>query len=74
MFQYLAAAISINVAKPVAYFTFNHTNPGCGAPMYQFNNLSTGAVSYLWSFGYNQFSTQVNPVKNLGYPDTIQLP
>ncbi len=58
----------IKIAKPIALFSFNHTNPGCGAPMYQFNNLSTGAVSYIWSFGYNQFSTQVNPVKNFGIP------
>lgn len=58
----------INVAKPIAHFTINHTNPGCASPIYQFNNLSTGALSYVWDFGYNQYSTQVNPVRNFGIP------
>jgi PKD repeat protein len=56
----------INISKPVAFFTFTHTNPGCGSPLYQFNNLSTGAATYLWNFGNNQYSTQFNPVKNFG--------
>ncbi len=42
---------------PVANFLFNDTGSGVS-----FNNISTNAISYLWDFGDNETSTEVEPV------------
>src|SRR5436853_2757491 len=48
------------LAQPVASFTANQ-NSGCSPLNVQFNNTSTGAVSYFWDFGDGNTSTLANP-------------
>lgn len=53
--------ITIN-PKPAIAFTFSPANP-CPAPVtIQFNNTTTGANSYTWSFGDGGSSTQASPI------------
>jgi gliding motility-associated-like protein len=48
--------------QPVPNFSFTPVQP-CPPPApIQFTNLSTGATSYLWSFGDGGTSTQANPL------------
>ena len=48
-------------ASPVSQFSASQTT-GCSVPFTtQFNNTSTGAVSYLWIFGDGNTSTAVSP-------------
>ncbi|MDQ3052146.1 MAG: PKD domain-containing protein [Bacteroidota bacterium] len=51
----------ITVSKPVADFSYTIISQPCFVVMVEFQNLSTGADSYVWDFGYNQYSSQVNP-------------
>jgi gliding motility-associated-like protein len=47
---------------PIAEFTSNPTNFSTNDPVVNFQNSSTGATSYLWTFGQNLgTSTQVDP-------------
>jgi gliding motility-associated-like protein len=46
---------------PVAGFTFS-PNPAQENKATQFTNTSTGAISYLWKFGDQETSTEVNPL------------
>src|SRR5689334_3625341 len=48
------------LAQPVASFTANQTS-GCSPLNVQFNNTSTGAVSFFWDFGDGNTSTLANP-------------
>ncbi len=46
--------------KPDARFSWGPIPPQRNTPT-QFNNLSTGAIRYLWNFGDGESSTEVNP-------------
>jgi len=56
----------VNISKPIANFTFTATPVPCQSVSVAFTNLSSGADSYFWNFGNNQYSSQANPVHN--YP------
>ncbi|MCB0795578.1 MAG: PKD domain-containing protein [Flavobacteriales bacterium] len=55
------ATAMVTVSPPVvAAFTHN-AQPGCAPLDVQFNNTSSGAVSYVWDFGDGTTSTQSSP-------------
>ena len=61
--------------KPTAAFT-NSSTANCGAPLtINFNNQSTGVgnLSYLWSFGDGQTSTEANPSHTYTTTGTFSL-
>ncbi|HEX5003567.1 MAG TPA: PKD domain-containing protein, partial [Bacteroidia bacterium] len=51
----------IEVTNPQASFVVNQLLTGCTPFNVQFDNTSTGAVSYLWDFGDGTTSTLVSP-------------
>jgi PKD repeat protein len=55
----LPSYITVN-ASPVAAFTYSNTT-GCSPVSVSFNNTSTGAVGYSWSFGVGSNSTVTSP-------------
>lgn len=58
---------SVTVYRPHAAFTVTTVHP-CESQNINFTNGSTGATTYLWSFGDGSTSTLASPVHN--YPDT----
>lgn len=62
----LGAEKNIYVTTPVADFDFNASQ----FPLFRFNNLSQGAVRYVWDFGQpsspNNSSTEENPQHDYG--------
>lgn len=59
---------------PTASFSIVNNNVAVGTPI-QFNNESTGALSYIWDFGDGTFSTEENPVHIFANPGnyTVKL-
>lgn len=53
----------LQIDKPVAAFTADTPFSNCGWVRIQFNNFSTGADLYNWSFGNGTTSQTVNPLK-----------
>ena len=48
--------------KPIAGFEIDIANSAIGPKKILFNNISSGANSYKWSFGDNTFSDEENPL------------
>lgn len=64
---------TVNVfAKPKATFTVD-APAGCSPIIATFTNTSTGATSYQWSFGDNNFSTSTNTLIAHTYSNTTLL-
>lgn len=51
---------NLQVSNPTADFTLSQSS-GCAPVVVNFQNISTGALSYLWDFGDGAVSTQENP-------------
>ena len=51
----------INVTQPVAAFSMTDSFSICPPLAETFNNLSTGAIGFLWTFGDGNSSTNVSP-------------
>lgn len=58
--------------NPVASFTMSQST-GCAPLNVQFNNTSTGAVSYSWSMGNGNTSVLVNPSNTYTVPGTYTV-
>ncbi len=59
---------------PLPVANFNFTGSGvCQNATIQFNNTSTGGVSYSWNFGNGQTSTQTNPTTTYGQPGNYDV-
>jgi gliding motility-associated-like protein len=61
--------IVITVIKPVANFQIVSSPIFDGLPI-TFQNLTSGGVSYQWTFGDGNSSTMVHPNNTYNYPDT----
>ncbi len=64
----------ITVSEPVANFTQDNNFASCPPLTVNFENLSTGAVSYLWDFGDNSgVSTLENPSHVYSIPGSYEV-
>ncbi|WP_372773764.1 PKD domain-containing protein [Mangrovibacterium sp.] len=63
-------------SDPVAAFDFDKAESLISDPVFQFTNLSEGALNYEWDFGDGQFSYEENPknrYEGLGWFDVLLL-
>jgi PKD repeat protein len=63
----------ISIRKPIANFTSTLVFGGCMRVQHQFNNLSSGADSYIWDFGDGTYSSQINPLHNYVVPGNYSV-
>ncbi|MGF1639160.1 MAG: PKD domain-containing protein [Cyclobacteriaceae bacterium] len=52
----------IVVPEIIADFEFRYEVECFGAPVFEFENLSTGAESYIWDFGDGNITEELNPI------------
>ncbi|MDX1350316.1 MAG: gliding motility-associated C-terminal domain-containing protein, partial [Putridiphycobacter sp.] len=50
------------IPSPKAQFSFTPGNPTIEAPEVQFNNESTQATNFIWNFGDNTESSEIDPI------------
>jgi PKD repeat protein len=56
-----SAALTV-IPKPDAQFSFTPSNPTIESPEVQFINESTQATNFIWNFGDNTVSSEIDPI------------
>lgn len=67
------ATFIFNPPLPDANADFTYTSTGCDTLTVNFNNQSSGGISYFWDFGNGHTSTLTNPKTDYTFFDTFSV-